>query len=235
MHLARVLENDQLHLQMCVPKGGIPAKKPRIQSLAGEMTRSGNRGKVQPRLFHRSHSAWKSRKGRGIPTFPQPRRRRARFTHKDQTRQNRELVRFLRRTRKRRPKRKPGKKRARRRRVLRSKTSARDPHQKHGLEAKTKPSTFAGWIRGPVEGFYLKSDVFGAGPSHRSWIFPRATAKEDLQTITGRTSGVRKQATGKAEEKVEIKHPPISTEFVSLSLRTKTTKAEGVRRGASSA
>src|ERR1700680_1648405 len=48
------------------------------------MTRRGNRGKVQPRLFHRSHRAWKSRNGRGIPTFPQPRRRRAPFTLEDQ-------------------------------------------------------------------------------------------------------------------------------------------------------
>jgi hypothetical protein len=53
-----------------VPQEGILAKMARIQSLAAEMTRSGNRGKVQPRLFHRSHRAWKSRNRRGIPTFP---------------------------------------------------------------------------------------------------------------------------------------------------------------------
>ena len=46
------------------------------KSLAVEMTRGGTRGKVLPRLFHRSHRTWKSRNKRGIPTFPQPRRRR---------------------------------------------------------------------------------------------------------------------------------------------------------------
>jgi len=46
------------------------------KNLAVEMTRGGTRGKVLPRLFHRSHRTWKSRNKRGIPTFPQPRRRR---------------------------------------------------------------------------------------------------------------------------------------------------------------
>src|SRR6516165_88960 len=53
------------------------------------MTRRGNRGKVQPRLFHRFHRAWKSRNRRGIPTFPQPRRRRVSLTPKGEPRQNR--------------------------------------------------------------------------------------------------------------------------------------------------
>ena len=61
------------------------------------MTRRGNRGKVQPRLFHRSHRAWKSRNGRGIPTFPQPRRRRAPFTIEDQPAKIAGPVSFLRR------------------------------------------------------------------------------------------------------------------------------------------
>jgi len=59
------------------------------QSLAVEMARHGNRGKVQPRLFHRFHRAWKSRNRRGISTFPQPRRRRVSLTPKGEPRQNR--------------------------------------------------------------------------------------------------------------------------------------------------
>ena len=59
------------------------------QSLAVEMARHGNRGKVQPRLFHRFHRAWKSRNRRGIPTFPQPRRRLVSLTPKGEPRQNR--------------------------------------------------------------------------------------------------------------------------------------------------
>ena len=38
------------------------------KSVAVEMTRGGTRGKVLPRLFHRSHRTWKSRNKRGIPT-----------------------------------------------------------------------------------------------------------------------------------------------------------------------
>src|SRR5271169_1452357 len=68
----RVSENQDL-----VPDG-TPPPHSRLNGhnsgFAVEMTRRGNRGKVLPRLFHRSPRAWESRKRRGIPTFPQRRR-----------------------------------------------------------------------------------------------------------------------------------------------------------------
>jgi len=81
-------ENEELDLQL-LPKDGILAKMAQTPELGRGNDAPWKPWKSPTRLFHRSHRAWKSRNGRGIPTFPQPRRRRVPFTPEDQTRQNR--------------------------------------------------------------------------------------------------------------------------------------------------
>jgi integrase-like protein len=64
------LRQEERRLDESSKKGGCQAV---------EMTHRGKRGKLQERVSHAFLRAWKSGKERRIPTFPQPRRRRARI------------------------------------------------------------------------------------------------------------------------------------------------------------